>query len=107
MTGRDDMGMQTGKDMIGASVVSSQQAPVGRVVDMVFDSANQPEFVVIESAGKTVAVPYKVANANKSANKIVIDESRLQAAPKMKQGEWRSKSDSNWKNDANRYWNRG
>ena len=94
-----------GREMIGAAVVSSKQAPVGRVVDMVFDAANQPEFVVIESAGKTVAVPYSVANANKSANKIVIDESRLQGAPKIKQGEWRSQGEGNWKKDSSRYWN--
>jgi len=97
--------MTTGRDMVGASVISEKkQAPVGRVVDVVFSASNQPEFVVIESAGKTVAVPYSVANANLSANKIVIDESRLQAAPKMKQGEWRSKSEGTWKKDATRYW---
>lgn len=96
-----------GRDMVGASVISEKkQAPVGKVVDVVFSASNQPEFVVIESAGKTVAVPYSVANANMSANKIVIDESRLQAAPKMKQGEWRSKSEGTWKKDATRYWER-
>lgn len=97
--------MTTGRDMVGASVISEKkQAPVGRVVDVVFSASNQPEFVVIESAGKTVAVPYSVANASMSANKIVIDESRLQSAPKMKQGEWRSKSEGTWKKDATRYW---
>lgn len=98
-----DKGM--GREMVGASVISEKkQAPVGRVVDVVFSASNQPEFVVIESAGKTVAVPYSVANANMSANKIVIDESRLQSAPKMKQGEWRSKTEGTWKKDATRYW---
>ena len=96
-----------GRDMVGASVISEKkQAPVGKVVDVVFSASNQPEFVVIESAGKTVAVPYSVANANMSANKIMIDESRLQAAPKVKQGEWRSKSEGTWKKDATRYWER-
>jgi hypothetical protein len=96
-----------GRDMVGASVISERkQAPVGKVVDVVFSASNQPEFVVIESAGKTVAVPYSVANANMSANKIMIDESRLQAAPKVKQGEWRSKTEGTWKKDATRYWER-
>jgi hypothetical protein len=71
---------------------------------VVFSASNQPEFVVIESAGKQVAVPYSVANANMSSNKIVIDESRLQSAPKMKQGEWRSKTEGTWRKDATRYW---
>jgi hypothetical protein len=96
-----------GRDMVGASVISEKkQAPVGKVVDVVFSASNQPEFVVIESAGKTVAVPYSVANANMSANKIMIDESRLQAAPKVKQGEWRSKTEGTWKKDSTRYWER-
>lgn len=96
----------TARDMVGASVISEKkQAPVGKVVDVVFSASNQPEFVVIESAGKNVAVPYSVANANMSANKITIDESRLQSAPKVKQGEWRSsKSEGAWKKEATRYW---
>jgi hypothetical protein len=103
-TQRGQMDDQMGREMVGASVISETQAPVGRVVDVVFSASNQPEFVVIESEGKQVAVPYSVANANMSANKIVIDESRLQAAPKMKQGEWRSKTEGTWKKDATRYW---
>lgn len=101
------MSDQSGRGIVGASVISEKkQAPVGRVVDVVFSASNQPEFVVIESAGKNVAVPYSVANASMSANKITIDESRLQAAPKVKQGEWRSKSEGTWKKDATRYWER-
>ena len=102
----NQMGDKMGREMVGASVISEKQAPVGRVVDVVFSASNQPEFVVIESAGKQVAVPYSVANANMSANKIVIDESRLQSAPKMKQGEWRSKTEGSWKKDATRYWDK-
>jgi hypothetical protein len=105
-TQRGQMGDKMGREMVGASVISEKQAPVGRVVDVVFSASNQPEFVVIESAGKQVAVPYSVANANMSANKIVIDESRLQSAPKMKQGEWRSKTEGTWRKDATRYWER-
>jgi uncharacterized protein YrrD len=103
------MGDKTmGRDIVGASVISEKkQAPVGKVVDVVFSASNQPEFVVIESAGKNVAVPYSVANASMSANnKIMIDESRLHAAPKVKQGEWRSKSQGTWKQDAMKYWER-
>ena len=95
---------QTQGEMVGTSVVSADQAPVGRVVDVVFDSANQPEFVVIQSAGKNVAVPYSVASANKSEDKIMIDESRLRSAPNVEHGKWRSPTDSNWKQDATRYW---
>jgi hypothetical protein len=94
-------------EIIGAPVVTSADAPLGKVVDVVFDASDQPAFVVIESAGKATAVPYAVANSMKTADKIVIDQSRLQAAPKVKEGEWRSESSSSWKKDAARYWDRG
>lgn len=94
-------------EIIGADVVTSANAPLGKVVDVVFDATNQPSFVVIESAGKATAVPYSVANSMKTADKIVIDQSRLQAAPKVKEGEWRNESSGTWKKDAIRYWDRG
>lgn len=94
-------------EIIGATVVTTANAPLGKVVDVVFDAAKQPAFVVIESAGKATAVPYAVANSMKTEDKIVIDQSRLQAAPKVKAGEWRNESNPAWKKEAIRYWDRG
>lgn len=94
-------------EIIGAPVVTTANAPLGKVVDVVFDAAKQPAFVVIESGGKATAVPYAVANSMKTQDKIVIDQSRLQAAPKVKAGEWRNESNAGWKKEAIRYWDRG
>ena len=94
-------------ELVGAAVVSPSDAPLGKVVDVVFDAKNQPAFVVISSGGTSLAVPYAVANSMMSADRIVIDQSRLKAAPKIKQGEWRSESSNSWKQDATRYWDRG
>jgi hypothetical protein len=94
-------------ELVGATVVSPSDAPLGKVVDVVFDSKNQPAFVVISSGGTATAVPYAVANSMVSADKIVIDHSKLKSAPKIKQGEWRSESSSSWKQEATRYWERG
>jgi len=63
--------------------------------------------VVISSGGTATAMPFSVANSMMSADKLVIDHSRLKAAPKVKQGEWRSESSSSWKQEATRYWDRG
>ncbi len=93
--------------LVGATVVSPSDAPLGKVVDVVFDAKNQPSFVVISSGGTVTAVPFAIASSMMSADKIVIDQSRLKAAPKVKQGEWRSEASSNWKQDAARYWDRG
>jgi len=93
--------------MVGATVVSSDKATLGKVVDVVFDATGQPEFVVISTEqGKAAAVPYRTANEMKSGNQVVIDKSRLQRAPTVKQGEWRSRSDT-WKEDSSRYWDKG
>jgi hypothetical protein len=96
-----------GQEMVGSAVVSSDQTPLGKVVEVVFDAKGQPEFVVIAThQGQTAAVPYKTASAGKSANKVVVDESRLKRAPTLKQGEWRGESDT-WKMDSSRYWGKG
>jgi rRNA processing protein Gar1 len=99
-------GTQRG-ELVGASVVTKSDARIGKVVDVVFESTGQPAFVVISSQGGAAAVPYSVASSMKSGDKIVIDEARLQGAPKIKDGEWRSQSNSAWKRDATRYWERG
>ena len=93
-------------ELVGAAVVSTSDAPIGKVVDVVFDAKDQPAFVVISSGGTATAVPYAVANSMMSDDKLVIDQSRLKAAPKIKQGEWRSEASSSWKQDATRYWDR-
>jgi PRC-barrel domain len=93
-------------EIVGTAIVTPSNVPIGKVVDVVFDATQQPAFVVINSGGQSTAVPYAVAHALRSADKIVIDQSRLQAAPKLKEGEWRSEAGS-WKEDAVRFWNRG
>jgi PRC-barrel domain len=93
-------------ELVGTAVVSDAQAPLGKVVDVVFDSKSRPEFVVIASEGKSVAVPYSVASSMKAADKIVMERDKLQSAPKVKQGEWLKES-GNWKGEAIRYWNEG
>jgi sporulation protein YlmC with PRC-barrel domain len=94
-------------EIVGAAVVSSANARLGEVVDVVFDAADQPAFVVIESQGKSVAMPYAAASSMKKADKIVVDQSRLQAAPKLADGAWRDESNTRWKQESARYWQRG
>jgi sporulation protein YlmC with PRC-barrel domain len=94
-------------ELVGVAVVTPRGAAIGEVVDVVFDAVSQPAFVVIASEGTTAAVPYSVASSMKSGDKVVMDESRLKSAPKVKQGEWRSKSNENWKGNSTRYWEKG
>jgi sporulation protein YlmC with PRC-barrel domain len=91
--------------LVGAAVVTPSGAPIGKVVDVVFDSvAQQPAFVVIASENGQAAVPYSVASSMKSGGKVVIDKSRLKSAPKVKDGEWRNETGSHWQQESARYW---
>ena len=90
--------------LVGAQVVSPADAPIGKVVDVVFDTKNQPAFLVIDSGGKQAAVPYAAASSMMSGARVVIDQARLERAPKVNQGEWRNRSDERWKADAAKYW---
>jgi len=90
--------------IVGVQVVTPADAPLGKVVDVVFDAKNQPAFVVIASGGKQAAVPYAAANSMMTGDRVVIDQSRLERAPKLKAGEWRSRSNDNWKADSAQYW---
>jgi hypothetical protein len=93
--------------LVGASVVTRSNAPLGQVTEVVFDSKQQPAFVIIATEDQSSAVPYAAASSMKSGDKVVIDQSKLQAAPKLKQGEWKDQSSTKWQADAARYWNRG
>jgi hypothetical protein len=93
--------------LVGAKVVTPADAPLGSVVDVVFDSKGQPAFVVIQSQSDMAAVPFSTASSMMKGDKVVMDEWRFERAPKVKQGEWRSQSGGTWKNDAAKYWEKG
>jgi hypothetical protein len=96
-----------GRRLVGASVVTRTNAPLGQVTEVVFDSKQQPAFVIISTEDQSSAVPYAAASSMMSGDKVVIDQSKLQAAPKLKQGEWKDQSPAEWQADAERYWNKG
>ena len=98
---------QEGKEIVGAAVVSKTNAQLGKVVDVVFGETQQPEFVIISSDGKSVAMPYSAANSMMTTDKIVVDRAKLQSAPKLSENQWRKDSTGKWRLDAMRYWEKG
>ena len=94
-------------ELVGAKVVSPANQPIGEVVDVVFDSRGQPDYVVIASEGNNAAVPYKTASSMIEAGKVIIDEAKLQNAPKIQQGQWRNQQSNGWKQAASGYWDEG
>lgn len=94
-------------ELVGAKVVSPANQPIGEIVDVVFDSRGQPDFVVIASEGDNAAVPYKTASSMIEGGKVIMDESKLQNAPKIQQGQWRNQQSNSWKQAASGYWDEG
>jgi hypothetical protein len=92
-------------ELVGLQVVSTSNAPLGEVVDVVFDSQGQPDYVVIASEGNNAAVPFQAASSMIEGGKVIMDQSKLKQAPKLDQGEWREKGENaSWKHDATQYW---
>lgn len=94
-------------ELVGTAVVAPNGTTIGKVVDVVFDAVSKPTFVVIASENGPAAVPYSVASSMQSEGKVVMDRAKLTSAPKVKDGEWRTKSGSQWQQDATRYWEKG
>ena len=45
-----------------------------------------------------------ITGSMKSGGKVVMDQSRLKSAPKVKDGEWRKESGSHWQQESAKYW---
>jgi hypothetical protein len=90
---------------VGLQVQSSTGASLGTVVDVISDSSSSsPSYVVISSAGETVAVPYSAVGSMMHNGAIVMDQARLQGAPKVRQSQLRDPSSMDWQSQANQYW---
>ena len=91
-------------ELVGAKVVSPGKTPIGEVVDVVFDSRGQPDYIVIASKGDNAALPYKTASSMIERGTMIVDEAKLRSAPKLEQGAWRTQGDGSWKDAASEYW---
>jgi hypothetical protein len=91
-------------ELVGAKVVSPAKAAIGEVVDVVFDSRGQPDYIVVASEGDNAALPYKTANSMMERGTMIVDEAKLRSAPKLEEGEWRTQRNGSWKEAATEYW---
>lgn len=94
--------------IMGATVETPQGEPIGQVVDVMSSGQGQePSYVVISADGKNTVVPYSAISMMMKNNRIVMDQSRLQSAPTVEQGEWRDDPNGSWKMQADQYWGQG
>jgi hypothetical protein len=94
-----------GRISAGSLVQSPAGEPIGRVEDIVPDTrTGEPAYVVISSRSGSTAVPYATIAPMFQDDHIVLDRSRLEAAPQLRDGQLLNRSDATWKQAADRYW---
>ncbi len=92
----------------GMNVQSRSGQQVGTIVNIVADASGRPGYVVIaEASGATTAIPYPQARQMVRGTRIVVDEKRLRAAPKVPQTRLLNPQDTGWQQEADRYWKQG
>ena len=90
--------------LVGLPVETSSGTPLGSVVDIVRDDAGKPTYAVVAIDNDTTAVPYATASSMVHDGKVVMSQSRLTGAPKVKQSEWLDQSSTAWRSESDRYW---
>ena len=89
----------------GSIVQSPAGEPIGRVRDIVPDAnTGEPAYIVISTRSGSTAVPYPTIVPMFQNGHIVLDRSRLESAPRVSDSQLRDNSGSQWKEQANRYW---
>jgi PRC-barrel domain len=91
----------------GMDVQSHAGQKLGTVADVVKGSSGDPTYVVIaDQTGRDTAVPYSVARHMVQGTNIVIDDKRLQSAPKVPESQLQNPSITTWKAAADSYWSK-
>lgn len=89
----------------GSIVQSPAGEPIGRVRDIVPDAnTGEPAYIVIATRSGSTAVPYQSIAPMFQNGHIVLDRSRLEAAPHASDSQLQDKSGAEWKKQADRYW---
>jgi hypothetical protein len=91
----------------GMDVQSRTGQKLGTVADVVKGSSGDPAYVVIaDQTGSDTAVPYSVVRHLVHGSNIVIDDKRLQGAPKVPESQLQNPSITSWKSVADSYWSK-
>ena len=89
----------------GSIVQNPAGEPIGRVRDIVPDAnTGEPAYVVIATRSGSTAVPYPAIAPMFQSGHVVLDRSRLESAPQVSDSQLQDKSDTQWKKQADRYW---
>jgi hypothetical protein len=90
----------------GSLVQNPAGETIGRVKDIVPDSnTGEPDYIIIATRSGNTAVPYTVVAPMYQNGHVVLDKSRLESAPHLRDSQLQDKStDATWRKDSERYW---
>jgi hypothetical protein len=91
-----------GKVSSGMEVQSESGEPLGVVIDIIPGPSDAHYVVIATPGGNATPVPYSTAKSMVRNDKLVIDRSRFDKAPKVQQSE--DRSSQTWQNKADNYW---
>jgi sporulation protein YlmC with PRC-barrel domain len=98
----------------GKGVYSEKGALLGEVKDLVIDPmSGRVTHAVVATGGSVTggsqslaAVPWDVMRSGMHHGRVVMDEERLNGAPSFNTSQWPDLRNSNWSQQADRYWER-
>ncbi|MBV8804055.1 MAG: hypothetical protein JO042_03390 [Sinobacteraceae bacterium] len=90
----------------GAIVQNPAGAEIGRVKDIVPDAnTGGPAYIIIATRSGNTAVPNETIYPTYRNGHFVLDDSRLESAPRVSEKQLRDeKQDAPWKKEADQYW---
>jgi sporulation protein YlmC with PRC-barrel domain len=109
MAGNEMSAQQRGSKLIGMEVQGTQGQRIGTVQDLVFDSRGQITHAVVAhgqegGSQQMAAIPWGEMQQMVRGGKVIVDESRLTAAPSFSRGQWPDLTSGQWSADADRFW---
>ena len=90
--------------LISMPVQSDAGQPLGTIEDIVFSARGRATHVIVNSAGKRVAIPWRIAMPRIHSGILVLNQARLGGAPSFTPDTWPDVSDPSWSAAADAYW---
>jgi hypothetical protein len=90
----------------GTMVQTPDGQSIGTVKDVVPDTATgEPRYILVATrSGTNAAIPYATLSSRVVNGRIVLERSRLDAAPRVSDRQLRDPSDKEWQQRAQKYW---
>jgi len=99
--------------LIGSEVRGTDGDRIGTLQDVILDQNGQVTHGIVAHGGtlglgqSLTPVPWGHLSASMQGDAIVLDEKRLENAPKFAGGEWPNLASPTWSQEADQYWTQG